>query len=73
MIDIKKTLDILGVKEMNNGTSIGSVSFGGGRVVESISPVNGNVVGGVTETTEEEPQSENNDQSSNNDDENNNK
>ncbi|MGY8988676.1 MAG: L-piperidine-6-carboxylate dehydrogenase [Flavobacteriales bacterium] len=54
MIDIKKTLDILGIKEMNNGTSIGSVSFGGGRVVESVSPVDGNVIGGVTETTKEE-------------------
>jgi len=54
MIDIKKTLDILGIKEMNNGTSIGSVSFGGGRVVKSVSPVDGNVIGGVTETTEEE-------------------
>ena len=54
MIDIKKTLDILGIKETNNGTSIGSVSFGGGRVIESISPVDGNIIGGVTETTEEE-------------------
>ena len=54
MIDIKKNLDILGIKKLNNGTSIGSVSFGGGKVVESVSPVDGNVIGGVTETTEEE-------------------
>ena len=54
MIDIKKTLDVLGIKEMNNGTSIGSVSFGGRKVVESVSPVDGNVIGCVTETTEDE-------------------
>ena len=54
MIDIKKTLDLLGVKERNNGTSIGCESFGGGKAIESVSPVDGSVIGSVTETTPEE-------------------
>ena len=54
MIDIKKTLDLLGVKEMNNGTSTGSQSFGGGAAIASISPVDGSIIGSVTETTPEE-------------------
>ena len=54
MIDIKKTLTLLGLKEINNGTSIGSESFGGGKIIESVSPVNGSVIGSVTETTLEE-------------------
>ena len=54
MIDIKKTLTLLGLKEMNNGTSIGSESFGGGKIINSVSPVDGGVIGGVTETTLEE-------------------
>jgi aldehyde dehydrogenase (NAD+) len=54
MIDIKKTLYLLGVKERNNGTSIGCESFGGGKAIESVSPVDGSVIGSVTETTPEE-------------------
>ncbi|MDC0201609.1 aldehyde dehydrogenase family protein [Flavobacteriales bacterium] len=54
MIDIKKTLGLLGVKERNNGTSIGCESFGGGKAIESVSPVDGSVIGSVTETTPEE-------------------
>ena len=54
MIDIKKTLSFLGVKEMNNGTSTGSQSFGGGAAIASISPVDGSIIGSVTETTPEE-------------------
>ncbi|MBT6197378.1 MAG: aldehyde dehydrogenase family protein, partial [Pelagibacteraceae bacterium] len=54
MINIKKTLTLLGLKEMNNGTSIGSESFGGGKIINSVSPVDGGVIGGVTETTLEE-------------------
>ena len=37
MIDIKKTLEVLGVKATNNGTSTGSISFGGGAEIESLS------------------------------------
>ena len=54
MIDIKKTLDVLGVKESNNGTSTGKVSFGGGVEIESYSPVDGRLIGKVTSTTHEE-------------------
>ena len=54
MIDLKKTLGLLGIKEMNNGTSVGSESFGGGSVIKSVSPVDGRIVGCVTETTIEE-------------------
>ena len=54
MIDIKKTLEVLGVKATNNGTSTGSVSFGGGAEIESYSPVDGSLIGTVTSTTPEE-------------------
>jgi len=54
MIDIKKTLADLNIKEANNGSSTGSISFGKGEVIESISPVDGTVIGSVTKTTEEE-------------------
>ena len=54
MIDIKKTLNLLSLKEKNNGTSVGSISFGGGRSINSVSPVDGSVIGSVTETTLEE-------------------
>ena len=54
MIDIKKTLEVLGVKATNNGTSTGSISFGGGAEIESYSPVDGSLIGKVTSTTTEE-------------------
>ena len=54
MIDIKKSLDILGIKEKNNGTSTGQQSFGGGKEISSYSPVDGRLIGRVTTTTSEE-------------------
>ena len=54
MIDIKRTLKVLGVKATNNGTSTGSISFGGGVEIESYSPVDGSLIGKVTSTTPEE-------------------
>ena len=54
MIDIKKTLVVLGIKASNNGTSTGSISFGGGSEIESYSPVDGSLIGRVTSTTAEE-------------------
>ena len=54
MIDIKKSLELLGVKQMNNGTSTGSESFGGGSKIDSYSPVDGTLIGSVTQTTDEE-------------------
>jgi len=54
MIDIKKTLDVLGIKSSNNGTSTGSISFGEGVEIDSYSPVDGMLIGKVTSTTPEE-------------------
>ena len=54
MIDIKKTLGVLGIKSSNNGTSTGSISFGAGEEIESYSPVDGTLIGKVTSTTPEE-------------------
>ena len=54
MIDIKKSLDILGIKETNNGTSTGLQSYGGGKEISSFSPVDGSLIGKVTTTTSEE-------------------
>ena len=54
MIDIKKSLATLGIKEVNNGTSIGSQSFGLGNEISSRSPVDGSLIGKVTSTTAEE-------------------
>jgi aldehyde dehydrogenase (NAD+) len=54
MIDIKKSLELLGVKQMNNGTSTGFESFGGGNKIDSYSPVDGTLIGSVTQTTAEE-------------------
>ena len=54
MIDIKKTLGILGIKENNNGSSTGSKSFGTGEKIDSYSPVDGSLIGSVTKTTEQE-------------------
>ncbi len=54
MIDIKKSLEVLGVKQMNNGTSTGFESFGGGNKIDSYSPVDGSLIGSVTQTTAEE-------------------
>ena len=54
MIDIKNALNALGLKDLNNGTSVGSLSFGGGKKIDSFSPVNGSLIGSVTTTTKEE-------------------
>ena len=54
MIDIKKTLSDLKIKDINNGSSTGSKSYGQGEIINSYSPVNGKLIGGVTTTTKEE-------------------
>ncbi len=54
MIDIKNTLQLLGISKTNNGSSIGLESFGGGKQINSVSPVDGSIIGSVTETTREE-------------------
>ena len=54
MIDIKNALNALGLKDLNNGTSVGSLSFGSGKKINSFSPVDGSLIGCVTTTTKEE-------------------
>ena len=54
MIDIKKTLSNLKIKDINNGSSTGSKSYGQGKIIKSYSPVDGKLIGGVTTTTKEE-------------------
>jgi len=51
---IKEALNKLGVKEMNNGTSTGSNSFGAGEAIASYSPTDGQLIGKVTTTTKED-------------------
>ena len=54
MINIKNSLAVLGVQALNNGSSTGVSSFGGGIEIDSYSPVDGNLIGKVTSTTAEE-------------------
>ncbi|SDB60241.1 aldehyde dehydrogenase (NAD+) [Flavobacteriaceae bacterium MAR_2010_188] len=51
---IEKALEQLGVKEMNNGTSTGSDWFANGNVLESFSPVDGQLIAKVKTTTKED-------------------
>ncbi len=51
---IQKALDKLGVKNVNQGTSTGSNFFGNGEILESYSPVDGNLIGKITTTTKED-------------------
>ncbi len=48
---IHKALEILGVKDINKGTSTGSKSFSNGGIIESFSPVDGQLIGKVKTTT----------------------
>lgn len=51
---IKEALDILGVKEVNDGTSTGSNHFSNGELIASYSPVDGQLIGKVRTTTKED-------------------
>ncbi len=51
---IEKALQQLGVKEMNNGTSTGSEWFANGNVLESFSPVDGQLIAKVKTTTKDD-------------------
>jgi aldehyde dehydrogenase (NAD+) len=51
---IQEALNKLGVKEINNGTSTGSHSFGNGEAIASYSPTDGQLIGKVTTTTKED-------------------
>lgn len=48
---IEKALQQLGVKEINEGTSTGSNNFSSGDILESYSPVDGQLIGKVKTTT----------------------
>ncbi len=51
---IKEALVQLGLKDINNGTSTGSVNFANGEIIESYSPVDGKLIGKVVASTRED-------------------
>lgn len=51
---IQNELKILGVKDLNDGTSTGSNWFASGEIIESYSPVNGKLIGKVKTSTKED-------------------
>ncbi len=55
IIEMDKTfLKTLGLQDINHGTSTGQHSFGDGPLIESYSPVDGQLIGKVTTTSKEE-------------------
>ena len=48
---IKEALKQLGIKDINNGTSTGANNFSNGEILESYSPVDGQLIGKVKTTT----------------------
>lgn len=53
-VNIEPVLTKLGLKKMNEGTSTGKHFFGSGPVLDSYSPVNGEMIASVTTTTAED-------------------
>ena len=51
---IKEALEQLGVKDINEGTSTGSNNFSNGEIIESHSPVDGQLIAKVKTTTRED-------------------
>lgn len=51
---LKDSLEKLGLKIDNNGTSTGQNSFGSGEKISSYSPVDGSLIGNVSTTTKED-------------------
>lgn len=51
---IKDALNQLGIKELNEGTSTGSQWFANGDIIESYSPVNGELIGKVKTSTKDD-------------------
>ncbi|WP_405251121.1 aldehyde dehydrogenase family protein [Dokdonia sp. Asnod3-C12] len=49
-----EALKILGISDINEGTSTGQKSFGNGDIIESYSPVDGQLIGKVKTTTKED-------------------
>ena len=54
MINISNSLNKLGVNKKNAGSSTGITSFDSGENIDSFSPVDGSLIGSVSQTTEEE-------------------
>ena len=54
MINISTSLNKLGVNKKNAGSSTGTISFDAGKNIDSFSPVDGSLIGSVSQTTEEE-------------------
>lgn len=53
---IQEVLEALGIQEQNPGTSTGSEFFASGDVIKSYSPVDGNLIGEVTCTSQDDYQ-----------------
>jgi len=51
---INKALKTLGINAINEGTSTGSHSFSKGDIIESYSPVDGQLIGQVKSTSKED-------------------
>lgn len=51
---IEEALQLLGLKDINEGTSTGQRSFGQGALIASYSPVDGKLIGKVKTTTKED-------------------
>ncbi len=51
---MQEALKALGLKEINEGTSTGSINFGSGEIISSYSPTDGSLIGKVTTTTKED-------------------
>jgi aldehyde dehydrogenase (NAD+) len=51
---IEKALQELGVKDINEGTSTGSDNFSNGDIIESYSPVDGELIGKIKSTSRED-------------------
>ncbi|CAM1362196.1 L-piperidine-6-carboxylate dehydrogenase [Tenacibaculum xiamenense] len=51
---IDKAIQELGLQEINEGTSTGSVNFSNGEIIESYSPVDGKLIGKVKASTKED-------------------
>lgn len=51
---MKEALKVLGIQDINNGTSTGNEWFSNGEIIESYSPVDGQLIGKVKTTTKED-------------------
>ena len=51
---IKEALEVLGVSEINNGTSTGSKWFSNGELIESYSPADGKLIASVKASTKDD-------------------